>query len=164
MQKIMLKFPVQVAAIIVELDGEHIGNDIADSEQLSARVCILQRIVQAIAVAVEALGGGGQLDVVLSPFHYESVAKGRAVADGVRRHRLHAPRVVVSGEDRRTAGVVDARDAAEAVSPFNYESITMCRAVFLAAFHYGEVQLHPDYLSLLGFHHESLSFVIYDGH
>ena len=44
------------------------------------------------------------------------------------------------------------------------ESVTMCRAVFLAAFHYGEVQLHPDYLSLLGFHHESLSFVIYDGH
>ena len=48
MQKIMLKFPVQVAATIVELDGEHIGNDIADSEQLSARVCILQRIVQTV--------------------------------------------------------------------------------------------------------------------
>ena len=91
------------------------------------------------------------------------------ILDGVRRHRLHAPRVVVSGEDRRAAGVVDARDAAEVLSPFNYESITMCRAVFLAAFHYGEVKLHPDHLSLLGFHHESLSyhsllFIIYDGH
>ena len=86
------------------------------------------------------------------------------VLDGVCRHRLHTPRVILCGEDRRAAGVVDARDAAEVVSPFNYESITMCRAVFLAAFHYGEVQLHPDYLSLLGFHHESLSFVIYDGH
>ena len=48
MQKIMLKFTVQVAATIVELDGEHIGNGIADSEQLSARVCILQRIVQTV--------------------------------------------------------------------------------------------------------------------
>jgi len=158
MQKIMLKFPVQVAAIIVELDGEHIGNDIADSEQLSARVCILQRIVQAIAVAVEALSRGGQLDVVLSPFHYESVAKRRAVADGVRRHRLHTPRVIFSRENRRSAGIVNACHTAEVVSPFNCKSVTMCRAVLLAVFHYGEVQLHPDYLFLLGFHHESLSF------
>ena len=48
----------------------------------------------------------------------------------------------------------DAGDTAEALSPLRYESITMCQAVVLAAFYYGEVEFHPDYMYLLGFHHE----------
>ena len=80
------------------------------------------------------------------------------VANGVRELSLHTPRVIFSRENRRSAGIVNACHTAEVVSPFNCKSVTMCRAVLLAVFHYGEVQLHPDHLSLLSFHHESLSF------
>ena len=60
----------------------HCATDYSTKDQmqkLSIRICILQRVVQAIAISVEVLAVVGLLHVVLSPRCYESVAKRRAV-------------------------------------------------------------------------------------
>ena len=117
-------------------------------KEFSIRIIIFQRVVQAVAIAVEILAVPRLLHIVVgaeeagvdgiveTSVHVdeaeviEHLMAGEAAieADVVLQHLLHAPRVVAGGEDRRAHGVHYLEDAAQMVGLHVVELVDARRA------------------------------------